>query len=119
MTNTTSLFLGEFNNSDIITAVIDSILFINNILESPVFITFLISMGTVLTVHGIINLSAGKKVMDLIKIVAGGVAGNAAYDGLKHIGQSIGGSQPSSGSGSYGNGSSGNNSSGSNANSGK
>jgi hypothetical protein len=114
----------------------NSIALINNVIESPIFIILSISVGTIVTVYGIINMASniGRKFLDGIKVVAGGVAGNAVYDVLKNkagSGNSDSGNSGSgnsgsgnsgsgdSGSGNSGSGDSGSGNSGSNSNSGK
>jgi hypothetical protein len=63
----------------------NSIALINNVIESPIFIIFSISVGTIVTVYGIIDMAPniGRKFLVTIKVVAGGVAGNAVYNVLK------------------------------------
>ena len=79
-----------FNYIEWIISIINTI----SIKDENIIIIFT-SIGSVLTIYGIINLSnaIGRKVKDVIKVVAGGVAGNAAYDLLKEGKKNISGSK--------------------------
>jgi hypothetical protein len=87
MTNLTYIIIGDLNYSEIIIGIMNTIVYINNVIKSPIFINCYVTVGAILTIYGIINLSGparkiGSRVVEGLGI---GAAAAGTYAGVKDV----------------------------------